>query len=216
MRAVLFDLDGTLLDTLSDLADSMNAVLAEMGFATHPREAYRLFVGDGMETLAQRVLPLTQRTPATIERCVSAMRARYRDHWADRSAPYPGIPELLSALTGLKLSVNILSNKPDELTRLMVDHFLPGWRWDQVRGARPEIAKKPDPAGALAIADQLGLHPHQFLYLGDTNTDMRTAIAAGMTPIGALWGFRDQQELETSGAQTVLHHPLALLSFIGR
>lgn len=211
VRAILFDLDGTLLDTLSDLADSMNAVLAGMGFAPHPHDAYRHFVGDGMEALAHRVLPQGQRTSASIERCLNDMRARYRDHWADKSAPYPGIAELLTALSERQLSLNVLSNKPDELTRLMVDRFLPHWPWDQVRGARPEIMKKPDPSAAMAIADQLGLAPGQFLYLGDTNTDMRTAIAAGMTPIGALWGFRDRQELVTSGAKAVIDHPLDLL-----
>jgi len=211
IKAILFDLDGTLLDTLSDLADSMNTVLAGMGFATHPPDAYRHFVGDGMETLAHRVLPQKQRTSANIERCLNGMRTRYRNHWADKSAPYPGITELLSALSERQLSLNVLSNKPDELTRLMIDHFLPHWPWAQVRGARPETMKKPDPSGAMAIADQLGLSPHQFLYLGDTNTDMRTAIAAGMTPIGALWGFRDRQELVSSGARAVIDHPLDLL-----
>lgn len=214
IKAVLFDLDGTLLDTLTDLADSMNTVLAGLGLPLHPREAYRYFVGDGMETLARRVLPEERRTPAMIQRCAAAMRVRYQAHWADNSGPYQGVPELLDALAHRDLSLNILSNKPDDFTRLMVEHFLPGWRWSQVRGARPEMPRKPDPAGALAVAGQLDLAPHQFLYLGDTNTDMRTATAAGMYPVGALWGFRTRQELDETGAKSVLQHPLDLLQLL--
>lgn len=213
-KAILFDLDGTLLDTLADLATAMNFVLATMGLPGHPRDAYRLFVGDGMETLARRVLPEAQRTPPIIQHCVNEMSARYQGHWADNSAPYPGIRELLDALAQRDISLNILSNKPDAFTLLMVNHFFPGERWSAVRGARPGTPRKPDPAGALAIAAQLGIAPKQFLYLGDTNTDMQTATAAGMYPLGALWGFRTAQELQATGAQRLLHHPLDLLKLL--
>jgi phosphoglycolate phosphatase len=211
IKAVIFDLDGTLLDTLIDLADSMNVVLADLGLPSHPQDAYRYFVGDGMETLSRRVLPEEYRTLPMIQRCTEGMRARYQEHWADKSEPYPGIPELLDSLSRRGLSLNILSNKPDDLTRLMVNHFLPNWRWSHVRGAVPEMPKKPDPSGALAVAEQLGVARHQFLYLGDTNTDMRTAAAAGMYPVGVLWGFRTKMELEESGAKSVLRYPLDLL-----
>lgn len=213
-RAVLFDLDGTLLDTLSDLAASMNAVLTRLALPTHPRDAYRYFVGDGIENLAIRALPSDQRAYAMIHRCAEAMRAEYQGRWAESSAPYEGIPELLDALAGRGLSLAILSNKPNDLTRLMVDHYLSAWPWQQVRGARPEMPRKPDPSGALAIAHHLKLPPSQVLYLGDTNTDMRTAAAAGMTPIGALWGFRSKAELEESGAHAVINHPLDLLRLV--
>lgn len=214
IKAVLFDLDGTLLDTLSDLADSMNAVLTSLGLPAHSRDAYRYFVGDGLEVLAQRVLPDDHRVPAMIVRCAEGMRARYQEHWADRTRPYQGIPELLDSLAGRGLRLNILSNKPDDFTRLMVDHFLPGWQWSQVRGARPDTPKKPDPRAALTIASQLGLAPQQFLYLGDTNTDMRTASAAGMHPVGVLWGFRTRTELEQAGAKATISHPLDLLTSV--
>ena len=214
IKAVLFDLDGTLLDTLTDLADSMNAVLAGFGLPCHCREAYRYFVGDGLETLARRVLPEEHRSGLMVQRCATEMQVRYQGHWADKSEPYPGVAELLDSLAGRGLSLNILSNKPDEFTQLMVGHFLPYWQWSQVRGARHDTPKKPDPSAALAIADQLHLAPHQFLYLGDTNTDMRTATAAGMYPIGALWGFRSRQELEEAGAKAVLHQPIEMLSLL--
>jgi phosphoglycolate phosphatase len=215
IKAVLFDLDGTLLDTLSDLATSMNSVLARFDFPTHPREAYRYFVGDGVEALARRVLPEERRTPATVRRCVEAMRAEYQEHWADTTKLYQGIPELLDALAGRGLRLNILSNKPDDFTRLTVDHFLPRWPWSQVRGVSPETPPKPDPRGALAIAEQLGLEPRQFLYLGDTNTDIKTALACGMYPVGALWGFRTATELTEAGAKALLENPEQLLEMIG-
>lgn len=213
-KAVLFDLDGTLLDTLTDLADSMNAVLASLDFPTHPRDAYRYFVGDGLEILARRVLPEANRTQAMIQRCAEGMRDQYHRHWADQTNPYEGVADLLDSLTARGLSLNILSNKPDDFTCLMVNHFLPAWPWGQVRGARSATPKKPHPHGALAIADQLKLAPKQFLYLGDTNTDMQTATAAGMFPVGVLWGFRTRSELEESGAQAVLRHPLDLLALL--
>lgn len=199
-KAVIFDLDGTLLDTLTDLADSMNAVLKRLGLPVHPRDAYRTFVGDGLETLARRVLSGHNHSPAMLQCCIEGMRTEYQRRWADKSAPYEGISELLNALTSRSLKLTILSNKPDDFTRLLVNHFLSSWHWSQVRGARPETPKKPDPTGALAIAGELKLAPAHFLYLGDTNTDMRTAIAAGMVPIGALWGFRTRAELEAHPA----------------
>ncbi len=214
VKAVLFDLDGTLLDTLTDLADSMNAVLARLGHPTHPRDAYRYFVGDGLEILAKRVLPEADCHQPMIQRCAEEMRTEYQRRWADKTQPYEGIAELLDSLSDRGLRLTILSNKPDDSTKLMVNHFLPDWQWSQVRGARPQTPKKPDPSGALAIAGQLNLAPQQFLYLGDTNTDMQTATAAGMYPVGALWGFRTRTELEESGAKAILHHPLDLLKLI--
>lgn len=213
-KAVLFDLDGTLLDTLSDLADAMNAVLEEMGFPAHPVDAYRYFVGDGLEVLAHRVLPQMCRKHPFLSHCIEGMKARYHDHWADKTKLYPGISDLLNELSRRHLSLTVLSNKPDDFTRLMVNHFLPHWRWSQVRGAHPDVPKKPDPRGALLIAEQLALAPQNFLYLGDTNIDMQTARAAGMCPIGVSWGFRTVKELDESGASAVLQHPLDLLKLL--
>ena len=214
IKAILFDLDGTLLDTLSDLAGSMNSVLSRLNLPTHPQEAYRYFVGDGMETLARRVLPEESRTPAMIAHCAEAMRGEYLHHWAVRTKLYAGIPELLDSLTGRGLPLTILSNKPEAFTRMMVNHFLSAWPWRLVRGARPDCPNKPDPSGAMAIAAALDLAPGQFLYLGDTNTDMRTAGSCGMYPVGALWGFRTRAELEESGAKLLLQHPLEMLQVL--
>ncbi len=214
IKAVLFDLDGTLLDTLTDLAESMNAVLVRLGLPPHPRDAYRYFVGEGVEVLARRALPEENRDQEMVLRCADEMRKEYQGRWAETSKPYAGIPELLDGLASRGLTLTILSNKPDDFTRLVVDRFLSGWPWREVRGARPETPRKPDPSGALAIAGRLGLVPGQFLYLGDTNIDMRTATAAGMYPVGALWGFRTRTELEEAGAKILLHHPLDLIAHL--
>lgn len=213
-KAVLFDLDGTLLDTLDDLADSMNRVLARMKLPVHPTEAYKYFVGDGMEKLAQRVLPETAGDSATIQRCIENMKQEYGAHWADNSKPYEGIPEMLDSLREQGMRMVILSNKPDNFTKATVEHFFGKNLFEIVAGARPEIKKKPDPAGAILIADKIGLDPGEFLYLGDTATDMKTAVRAGMFPLGALWGFRTADELQESGAKKLLAAPGDILKLL--
>lgn len=212
-RAVLFDLDGTLLDTLEDLADSMNAVLRQLGFPEHPLEPYKRFVGDGVVNLVRRALPEGHRDDATVSRAVALMRRIYGEHWADKTRPYPGIPELLDALVRLGVRMAVLSNKPEDSTRLCVAKLLPRWRFHAVVGQSSAVPPKPDLAGVRLITAQLGLPPEQFVYLGDTDTDMRTANAAGMFAVGALWGFRSADELLANGAKALVGHPNELLSF---
>ncbi len=210
-KAVLFDLDGTLLDTLGDLADSMNAVLDRLRFPQHRQDAYRYFVGDGVRKLAERVLPEADRNEENITRCFNGMRAEYAKRWAETTKPYHGISELLTDLDKRGLKKVVLSNKPDDMTKLTVKKLLADFKFDIVKGVSDEIAPKPDPAGALAIADELGLSPREFLYLGDTNTDMQTANHVGMYPVGAAWGFRDVEELKASGAQAIVQKPMDVL-----
>jgi phosphoglycolate phosphatase len=213
-RAILFDLDGTLLDTLEDLADSMNAVLAARGLPTHPLHAYRYFVGDGVESLIRRTLPEDRRDDALVAECIPAMRAEYTVRWNVKTRPYPEVPALLDALTERKLKLAVLSNKPDHFTKLTVETLLPRWRFDAVVGERPGVPRKPDPAAARELARSFALQPAEFLYVGDTNTDMQTALAAGMYPLGALWGFRTADELTASGAKALLASPLDVLRFL--
>lgn len=214
-RAVLFDLDGTLLDTIQDLAESMNRVLRSFHFPPHDVEAYKYFVGDGMENLARRAIPEKYREEeATVARCVAAMRHEYEKRWAQSTLPYRGVPELLNGLTAREISMAVLSNKPDDFTKMIVSRLLDGWRFKAVLGARPNVPKKPDPAAALEIARLMGIPPHQFLYLGDTNTDMNTAVSAGMYPVGALWGFRKADELTAGGAKELIQHPTDLLRLL--
>jgi len=214
-QAVIFDLDGTLLNTLEDLADSMNAVLQELQFATHPPDSYRYFVGDGIRTLAKRVLPAGCQDEGLIDLVVQRMSSEYDKRWRVKSRPYAGIEELLESLTQSGVLIAVLSNKPDSFTQIMVPALLPGRRFSQVLGARAGVPVKPDPRAALEIAANLGLAPEKILYVGDTATDMLTANAAGMVAVGVAWGFRSVDELLEYGAQSIIGYPAELLDLMG-
>ena len=213
LTGVLFDLDGTLLDTLQDLADSTNRCLARLGLPGHPAQSYRYFVGDGLSNLARRVLPVERRDPATVEALEELFNQDYTGHWADRTRPYEGIAGLLDALSARGRPMAVLSNKPHAFTVEMVRHFLGSWRFAAVFGARDSHPRKPDPAAALEISTEMGLAPAQVLYAGDTRTDMETARNAGMFAVGVLWGFRPRAELEESGAQALVSRPAELLAY---
>jgi phosphoglycolate phosphatase len=210
-HGVIFDLDGTLLDTLEDLAGSMNQVLRDLRFPEHPPEAYKVFVGDGMFNLARRALPAAARREEVMKPAVAALRAEYNRRWRERTAPYPGIPELLGQLSPRRLRLGVLTNKPDDLAKVMVATFFPGVPFAAVSGAGPARPLKPDPAGALALARKWALAPASLVLVGDSGVDMQTAAAAGMYGAGALWGFRTAAELAANGAQTLLPTPADLL-----
>ncbi len=213
-RAVLFDLDGTLLNTLRDLADSTNFVLAQAGIPQHEAEAYRYFVGSGRRVLASRALPEELRDEQTVDKIASQIEEVYSQRWAEHTLPYPGIPDLLDALTDLGIRMAVLSNKPQRPAELMVSRLLPRWHFDIVEGERQGVPLKPDPFAALEIARRMKMEPAEVLYLGDSATDMRTAVAANMYPVGALWGFRTAQELMTGGAKALIQCPANLLPLL--
>jgi phosphoglycolate phosphatase len=213
-RAVIFDMDGTLLNSLQDLADSMNRVLRQAGYPDHPLDAYRYYVGDGVEELARRALPEPNRDVQTVARIKRAMQEEYAHHWADRTGPYPGITALLQTLSERRVPMAILSNKPDLFTRQMGEHFFRRWHFDAILGASDSTPRKPDPEGALAICRQWACRSEEVLYAGDTGTDMLTARRAGMFAVGVLWGFRDRRELLENGAQALVRKPRELLRFL--
>ena len=213
-KAVLFDLDGTLLDTLDDLADSMNSVLERFGYPTHEVAAYKYFVGKGFRNLVHNTFPEYARDDAAIERGISAMREEYAKRWDNKTKPYPGINSLLDALTQKGLKIAILSNKADDFTNRIVKKLLPDWHFELVYGERTGIPRKPDPSGALEIAQKLGVQPCECLYLGDTGVDMKTAVSAGMYPVGVLWGFRKAEELAADGARVLIADPAATLDLL--
>ena len=213
-NAILFDLDGTLLNTLIDLADAMNASLSHFGYPPHPVDAYKYFIGDAVETEAKRALPESARDPQTIKKVAELSEQIYDKSWHKNTRPYPSIPELLSKLSKRGLRLTILSNKPDHFTKIMVEKLLPGRHFEIVKGALPDVPVKPDPTSALKIAKQLKIPPEQFLYLGDTNTDMKTAVAANMSPVGCLWGYRTADELLQSGAKILIKTPSEVLDII--
>ncbi len=215
-RACLFDLDGTLLDTLRDLGESMNRVLQKHGHPIHPIDAYRYFVGEGASQLVARAFPEGHRDEVTVKGGLAEYRAVYEQHWNVHTRPYEGIPELLDALTARGLALGILSNKPHGMTQRCTQGYLARWHFACVLGQRDTVARKPNPAGALEAAELMKVTPAEVLYLGDTSTDMETARAAGMFAVGATWGFRPESELRAHGAHAIVHHPEDVLELIAK
>ena len=215
-QALVFDLDGTLLDTLDDIADSANRVLASRGFPIHPHADYRAFIGKGVHRLVRRILPPAHQDEATVHACIEAYAQEYAHHWNVRTKPYPGVPEMLDGLVNSRLKLAVLSNKLDRFTQQCVRELLPKWIFDVVLGASDAFPPKPDPASAMETARRLGIPPAQCLYLGDSGVDMQTARAAGMRAVGALWGFRDRDELLRDGAELLVERPTEILELLGR
>ena len=213
-RAALFDLDGTLLDTLEDIVNAVNRVLAGKGFPTHELDVYRYFVGDGSAMLINRALPEEKRTDDVIRGCLKQFLEDYGRNLNIKTKPFEGIPEMLDALKDRGLKMAILSNKPHELTKQCATKLLSNWNFDVVIGQRNGVPHKPDPAGALEVADRLNIPPADFLYVGDSGVDMKTAAASGMFPVGVLWGFRSMGELKDNGSLALVDHPSEILSFL--
>ncbi len=211
-RAAVFDLDGTLLDTLADLGESVNAVLARNGWAEHPLDAYRYFVGDGPRVLLERALPSEVAGDGErVDGLVGEYVVEYEKRWDAKARPYDGIPELVEGLRGRGMKLSVLSNKPHAFTLKCVEVLLGEWEWDVVLGLREGVPKKPDPQGAFELAETLGVAPGECVYFGDTATDMETANAAGMFAVGVLWGFREEEELRESGAKLIIREPTEFL-----
>jgi phosphoglycolate phosphatase len=211
-RAVLFDLDGTLADTLADLANATNWALTQLGCPTHSLESYRYKVGDGNRQLCERALPADKQD--LVDELMRLMADCYNEHYIDETRLYPGIAELVSTLAKRGCKLAVLSNKRDEFTKRIVAHFFKPSPFGAVCGHLQDVPLKPDPTAALQIANELAIPPAEWLYLGDTNTDMRTARAAGMHPIGVLWGFRERKELEDNGAERIIAKPEEVLGLL--
>ncbi len=215
-KALLFDLDGTLLDSLADLAGSANRMLRTMCFPEHSVSSYRYFIGDGLQTLVERIVPPDQVQEQTILECIRLFRDDYGANWHVQTAMYEGIGQMLDNLTKTGFPMAILSNKPDDFTRACVDKLLPHWSFFPIFGHRSNVPKKPDPMGAMEVADELKLKPGDILYVGDTATDMETACRAGMDAVGVLWGFRTAKELESAGARYLISRPEELPALMVR
>jgi phosphoglycolate phosphatase len=206
---VLFDLDGTLADTLADIASAMNRALSELGLPTHRLEDYAPWVGEGVARLAERALPPDR--VELLEPAVSAFRADYAANLLVRTVPYPGIPELLDELRGRGIALAVLSNKPDPLTRRLVADLFSRWQFEAVVGQRPETPRKPDPGSALTIARAAGHAPAACALVGDTPVDVETALGAGMLAVGVQWGFCRRDDLERAGAHAIVDTPAELV-----
>ena len=214
IEAVIFDLDGTLLNSLEDIAESMNEALAHFGLPPHPLDDYKYMVGNGLRPLVERALPPAKRNPSLLDQVEQQLRLIYQQRWDQKTRLYPEIPELLDKLTARQLSLNILSNKPHEYTVVVVEKFLRRWPFDVILGQKKELPKKPAPDGAWLVAKTLNIKCEQIAFLGDTEIDIETAHRAGMWPVGVEWGFRTSEELRQAGAAVVLRHPLELLKWL--
>ncbi len=214
IKAIIFDLDGTLLNTLDDLSESMNFALTSLGFPSHVRSENQQYIGNGVEVFAERALPENARSPEMVCRCVELMSKEYRRRYNYKTFPYYGVIDLLYNLQRVPVSLAVLTNKSDDFAKMMVSEFFPRINFSVVRGALPQVPKKPDPTAALAIARELGVLPSEILFVGDSGVDVRTGLNAGMTPVGVSWGYRTISELRKEGAQHIIIEPHELLSIV--
>lgn len=212
-RAVIFDLDGTLLDTLEDIASAANRVLKNHGFPLHPVDAYRFFIGNGSRTLMERALPPDRRQAEQVDACTVEFLETYEMIWDQNTRPFNGIRDLLDFLVKKGIRLAVLSNKAHDFTARCVARFFKGYPFDVVIGQQPGLPMKPDPAGALNVARKMNLDPRDFIYVGDSATDMKTATAAGIRAVGVLWGLRDEAELKEAGADGLVSDPKEIKTF---
>lgn len=213
-KIVIFDLDGTLLNTIADLATATNQALQHFGYPTHPIEAYRFFVGNGINKLFERALPETERSKENVLRIRSQFIPYYNIHNADLSIPYPGIPELLKALQEKKIHLAVASNKYQSATEKLIAHYFPSIHFDVVLGQREGVPIKPDPTIVNEILHITGITTSDALYVGDSGVDMQTALHAGVDGLGVCWGFRPKTELEAHQPKAIINDPIEILGFL--
>jgi phosphoglycolate phosphatase len=212
VKGVVFDLDGTLADTRSDIAQAMNFVLRRAGLPTHPPDAYRRFVGDGVDPMVERAS--RGGTGHDLEELKLAFRQRYRAHLVDETVAYAGVEALLLTLCERGVPLAVLSNKPQSMTAAIVAHLFEQVPFEAVLGQRADVPKKPDPTALLEILEILGLQAGQCAMVGDTAADMGCAVASEVLPVGVSWGFRGRTELRGAGAVHVLEQPSELLALV--
>jgi len=207
IKLIAFDLDGTLADSLEDLADSVNKALSDLGFPEHDVNEYRYFVGSGADKLIERALPEDKRDKETFEAARAGFKSYYNENYCNKTVAYEQISELLESLEEEHYKLAVLSNKPDEYVHHLVEHLFPEIDFDFILGASDEFPKKPAPDGLLRCLDELRLDPEECVYCGDSDVDVYFAHNAGIQVIGAAWGFRGIDELDAAGADYVINYP---------
>lgn len=214
IHTILFDLDGTLLNTIDDLADAANWVCAQNGWPQHTVAEYKYMVGNGIPKLVERFSPAEARTPDRLAETLAQFTARYDAHKEDKTAPYPGIPELLKELKAAGIQTAVFSNKADALCGKIIEHYFGPGAFSAVRGSRPGVPTKPDPTGLWDLMRQLNADPATTLFVGDSDVDILTGHNAGLPAMGAVWGFRGAGELTAAGADALAFRPGDILDYI--
>ena len=213
-KLVIFDLDGTLLDTIADLAGATNYALTQLGYPTHDTDTIRTFVGNGINKLLERALPANEQTEENVMRMRSYFVPYYDAHNADLSSPYPGIEVLLQSLQEKGIEIAVASNKYQEATTKLVKHYFPTVQFAEVLGQRENIPVKPHPTIVFDILNKTGIDKKDVLYVGDSGVDMQTAQNAEVDAIGVTWGFRPRTELENFRPMGLIDKAEELLEFI--
>ncbi len=207
----IFDLDGTLANTLCDLADAVNYVLTQLGYPTHPYKSYNIFVGNGVKKLCERALPDDKKDDT--DRLLKIFTERYNSHFLDKTCLYDGIKETLTALADNGVTLAVATNKPQEFAVQIIEKLLPEFDFLKVLGGCAEREKKPSPDIILEILDELPIGTKAFM-IGDSNVDIETAVNAGISSVGCVWGFRGRIELEKAGADYIAENPHDIVEFI--
>lgn len=212
-KAVIFDLDGTLVNSLDDLAVATNYALKQYGFNTYPVNDYKYLVGDGMVKLIERAIPTEKLSDETFKSVFDCFMNYYRGHYLVHTKAYDGIIEAVNELKAMGLKLAVVSNKADDMTNIIVKEFF-GDTFDKVTGKREGYPTKPDPTLTLMIIDEIGVKPQECIFVGDSGMDCATAVNSGCYPLGVLWGFRKSEELLKNGAQTLINHPNEIIPFV--
>lgn len=213
INCVIFDLDGTLLNTLDDLANAANLTLEKFGYPTHETEKYKIFVGNGMKTLIKRILPENSRTPEIEAQVLSDFMEYYSAHSTDLTRPYDGVEEMIDTLKTKGIKIGMVTNKAHNAAISIMDKYF-GNKFDFVLGQSEKFPLKPNPESAIFVCETLGSTPEKSVFVGDSGVDMKTGKDGGFYPVGVLWGFRKADELFENGAKKVINHPNELLHII--
>ncbi len=215
IKAIIFDLDGTLVNSLEDIADSANQAITQRGAPSHAVEAYRYFVGDGLAMLMKRAMP-DGSSQSALQESIEAFRSIYNNRWSNKTRPYSGIVDMLERIQQSGVNMAVLSNKPDNFTQKCVNLFFPKINFNAVAGKKDDTPSKPDPLSTLKMLAILKVDPAQSVFVGDSSVDIETGIRAGMHTIGVDWGFRTKTELEEAGADLVIGSPQELIHYVSK
>jgi len=213
IKAVLFDLDGTLANSLKDLANAVNYALSKENYPPREVEEFKMFVGDGMPKMIERALPEGHKDADTVDRMLKFVLEHYSVHYADNTTSYDGVSELIETLKGMGLIVAVVTNKAQEMADIVVEKLY-GNTFKKVFGKREGVPAKPDPTMALLAMEELGVTPEECVFIGDSGMDVATGVNSGALPVGELWGFRGEDELRENGAKYIITHPTELIDII--